>query len=171
MLEQSEYEPLNVHVDKENVRNAPISTRSSLASPSHNKWVDRMVQMAHACNNIVVKNCNLCHVYANKQVEFERSDDYPGNSLNTPATSVWSSAMSPTEKVWRDLQGGCGNVQALEVNLYRQFLFDEESVIDMMDQAMAKVDKSGSEDSQDEEVNDGLEATEEEPRKPELYFA
>lgn len=67
-------------------------------------WVDKTVNLARACNKLFTKNtCRLCQVYVDQQVEFEnRQEDA---SVKNPARSM-------------------------EVELYRQFLFDEESVVD-----------------------------------------
>ena len=187
MVLNSEYEPLNIHIhrDKENSLNAPLSTRSGLASPlSANRWVDRMVKMANACNSLVVSKCNLCHVYANRQVEFEATEAASTScrralDATTPATSVFSSPLSPTEKVWQKMNAGCAAANSLEVNLYRQFLFDEESVVDMLDAALEKVDNPGDEEDEDDvKVNKNATTTssnqqQEQPSKPQptLYFA
>ena len=165
MVLNSEYEPLNVHIhrDKENTVNAPLSVRSGLTSPLNaNRWVDRMVKMANACNSLVTSKCNLCHVYANRQVEFEASERArSARALETPATSVFSSPVSPTERVWQKMNASCAAANSLEVNLYRQFLFDEESVVDMLDAALEKVDNPGEEEEEDVTVN----------KKPNIQFA
>lgn len=169
---ESEYEPLNVHIyrDKENGtlnNNGPLSTRDTygLMSPSNhnNRWVDRMVKMANACNSLVISKCNLCHVYANRQVEFEQERDAARRALETPATSVFSSPASPTERVWQKMNAGCnvGNINPLEVNLYRQFLFDEESVVDMLEEALDKMDNPGDEEAAQQQQSTHV---------PELHF-
>jgi hypothetical protein len=72
-----------------------------------------MVEVAKLCNNLFTKQCNLCNVYTNKQVEYEWRQERTQNSGSSPVERA-------LQKVNR------GNV---EVHLYRQFLFDEESVI------------------------------------------
>lgn len=71
-----------------------------------------MVEVAKVCNNLFTKQCNLCNVYTDKQVEYEWRQEKQGGS--------------PVERAVQKAQVESGN---LEINLYRQFLFDEDSVI------------------------------------------
>jgi len=98
----------------------------------HRPWVEHMVKVADACNQLVRRQaCNLCHVYADRQVEFEeqfeRQQPQPG------ATNC----SSPTERAWMNLQhhhpASTTSTTMMEVELYRQFLFDEASVGNGMD--------------------------------------
>jgi hypothetical protein len=171
MLLNSEYEPLNVHIhrDKENTLNAPLSTRSGLGSPlGANRWVDRMVKVANACNSLVVSKCNMCHVYANRQVEFEASEAARRRAAMTPATSVFSSPASPTERVWQKMNASCAAANSLEVNLYRQFLFDEESVVGMLESALDRVDNPGEDD--DDDVAPMNKNNTQQTQQPDLHF-
>ncbi|GAX13779.1 hypothetical protein FisN_30Lh074 [Fistulifera solaris] len=77
-------------------------------------WVDSMVEVAKVCNNLFTKQCNLCNVYTNKQVEFEWRQERTQNSDSS----------SPVQRALQKVNRG-----NLEVHMYRQFLFDEESVI------------------------------------------
>ncbi|GAX21873.1 hypothetical protein FisN_30Hh074 [Fistulifera solaris] len=76
-------------------------------------WVDSMVEVAKVCNNLFTKQCNLCNIYTNKQVEYEWRQE-----------KTLQSSSSPVERALQKVDHG-----NLEVHLYRQFLFDEESVI------------------------------------------
>lgn len=75
-------------------------------------WVDSMVEVAKVCNNIFTKQCNLCNVYTNKQVEYEYRQE--------------KQTSSPVERALQKTHTDSGN---LEIHMYRQFLFDEDSVI------------------------------------------
>jgi hypothetical protein len=75
-------------------------------------WIDSVVEAATTANKIFTRNtCRMCHVYSDKQVEFETRNE--GSS-------------SPMERLMmRTTQQA-----SLDVELYRQFLFDEDSVVD-----------------------------------------
>lgn len=78
-------------------------------------WVESIVQVAQTCNKLFnAQTCRLCHVYADKQLEFECEE-------NTETATY-----SPVERAW--LKTG-REQNSLEVDLYRQFLFDEDSVV------------------------------------------
>jgi hypothetical protein len=63
-------------------------------------WVDSMVEVVRLCNNLFTKHtCGLCHIYVDKQVEYETRHEEERNRAHP-----------------------------LRVDLYRQFLFDEDSV-------------------------------------------
>lgn len=165
--------------------NGPLSTRhgTQTTTESHNSndanrgWVENMVKVAAACNSLVQKNyCNMCHVYTNRQVEFEerqqfqeqyRQGDQQSQCMQqqqqqqhagtayqaSPQSHVYEyfvggestthggglagvAASSPSARVWQTMNTG------LEVDIYRQFLFDEASV--------------GGGLEEDEAVNDGM---------------
>jgi hypothetical protein len=80
-------------------------------------WVGSMVEVARACNKLFTKHtCGVCHMYVDKQLEYEtRQEDKSGGSHS----------QSPVERVWMKTGLERGN---MEVDLYRQFLFDEDSV-------------------------------------------
>ena len=77
--------------------------------------VDKTVKLYQSCNQLFQRSnaCHLCHVYVDKQVEFE---------------SHQQDFSSPLERVW--MQTRTADPSPLEVELYRQFLFDEESVVE-----------------------------------------
>lgn len=73
-------------------------------SVSSTAWVERTVELAATCNKLLtISNaCRLCSVYADKQVEYESRQVENG---------IWTAAGNP------------------QVEVYRRFLFDEESVV------------------------------------------
>lgn len=82
-------------------------------------WIDSMVEVARACNKLFKKQtCGICHMYAEKQVEFETRQE---NKFKTILPS-------PVQRAW--IRAGLHHTtsNSLEVDMYRQFLFDEESV-------------------------------------------
>ena len=88
-------------------------------------WVDTMVSCAQAMNKLFVHNtCRLCQVYSDKQVEFERQLQEENNS---------SSCNNPVDRAFLRT-GGIPQMLLPEVELYRQFLFDEDSVVDSVGQ-------------------------------------
>jgi hypothetical protein len=75
-------------------------------------WIDSVVQAATTANKLFTQNtCRMCHVYSDKQVEFETQHE----GLSSPMASLM---MRTTQEA------------SMEVELYRQFLFDEDSVVD-----------------------------------------
>lgn len=82
---------------------------------SRSQWVDAVVQAATTANNLFMKNsCRLCHAYTDKQVEFET-----GNEPSYTTSAAMESMLRRTTET-----------AAMEVDLYRKFLFDEDSVVD-----------------------------------------
>jgi hypothetical protein len=76
------------------------------------QWIDSVVQAATTANKLFTRNtCRMCHVYSDKQVEFETQHE----GLSSPMASLM---MRTTQEA------------SMEVELYRQFLFDEDSVVD-----------------------------------------
>lgn len=91
-------------LDKENT-----SLTAQNDSDNDDRWVDTMVSCAQAVNKMFVRNtCRLCHVYTDRQVEFEVSRE------NNPVERAFLKAAATMQP---------------EVELYRRFLFDEESVV------------------------------------------
>lgn len=105
---------------------APESSRIHRENDEVGWVLDGMVQMAKSCNNLLSKNaCHLCNVYVDKQLEFEQRQECIGNGAATQA-------ISPVERVWMRTvpPEGLQPPQQMEVDLYKQFLFDEDSVVD-----------------------------------------
>jgi len=88
-------------------------------------WVDSVVQVANTCKKLFTQNtCRMCQVYVDEQVEYERREeaiDGDGNKMK------WSP--SPFQQAWMRSSVLANNP---EVELYRQFLFDEESVVEVV---------------------------------------
>jgi hypothetical protein len=85
-----------------------------LQNQSETDWVDTVVSCAQMVNKMFTRNtCRLCHVYSDKQVEFENSMRSVDES-SSPVDRAFLKAVFP----------------AAEVEMYRQFLFDEDSVVD-----------------------------------------
>jgi len=81
---------------------------SLLVQNGDEDWVDTMVSCAQAVNKMFVRNtCRLCQVYTDRQVEFEVQQQ-----------------QNPVERAF--LKAALAQP---EVEIYRQFLFDEESVV------------------------------------------
>lgn len=85
---------------------------------NHNSddWVDTMVSCAQAVNKLFVHNtCRLCQVYSDKQVEFEQNLQEANST--SPVDRAFLRTFLPLHP---------------EVEIYRQFLFDEDSVADSL---------------------------------------
>lgn len=79
---------------------------------SQGQWIDSVVQAATGMNKLFTRNtCRMCQVYSDKQVEFETLNE----GISSPMASL---IMRTTQEA------------SMEVELYRQFLFDEDSVVD-----------------------------------------
>jgi hypothetical protein len=100
------------HSDKENIPSSRILTADSTSMD----WVDTMVSCAQTVNKLFVRNtCRICQIYSDKQVEFEKlhNDDCDNHATASPVDRAnWKVPYLP------------------EVEFYRQFLFDEESVME-----------------------------------------
>ena len=75
--------------------------------------VESVVKAAKACNKVFLDKCNLCTVYCDKQVQFEYIQDQMKMDPISPISNLFSRIDN-----------------SLEVKLYRDFLFDEESVVE-----------------------------------------
>ena len=80
---------------------------------SKGSLVETVVKVATTCNNLMIENCNPCTLYCDKQVQYEwvqdqyKMDGPLGNLFNKIDNNV-------------------------EVQMYREFLFDEESVVEQV---------------------------------------
>lgn len=69
-------------------------------------WVDSVVEVAQTCKKLFTRHtCRVCQVYVDEQVEFE--------------------IQQQENRSWHD-----SALSMMEVELYRQFLFDEDSVVE-----------------------------------------
>lgn len=105
----------------ESGNNADAQTRNTallLKKAKNVDWVDAVVQAATICNQLFQRRaCNLCHVYVDRQIEFEQRQE------TTKCGDAPQGVVTPVERLWMQMDTG------VEVELYRQFLFDEASVV------------------------------------------
>lgn len=104
-------------------------------------WVDSMVEVAKVCNNLFIKKCNVCTVYTDKQVEYEWRQQEKDN--NSPVAV--------------EQQQGHVDNGSLDINMYRQFLFDEDSVIagaSLRDDTPTEQDVDDDDEDDEEEEDD-----------------
>jgi hypothetical protein len=90
------------------------SKENALVTGNQNSddWVDALVSCANVVNKLFVRNtCRLCQVYSDKQVEFEQRLQDNSNPVDRAVLRT----VLPLHP---------------EVELYRQFLFDEDSVVE-----------------------------------------
>lgn len=109
--------------------------------------LDSIVSAANVVNKIFsASSCArlMCQVYTEKQLEFEirqdhliqshQSNDDRGLALTGSEDSgCCSHSNSPVDRAYMkcgSASGAPGTVSAFEVQMYRQFLFDEASVVD-----------------------------------------
>jgi hypothetical protein len=97
------------------------------------RWIDTIVSCAQTVNKLFTsQTCRLCHVYSDRQVEYE-------NSLSLAASAAAATAadrrnqpaiISPVERAYlKTTSTTNATLLQPEVEFYRQFLFDEESVV------------------------------------------
>ena len=97
---------MNVSMMDEHERRELVSARGST-------MVESVVKAAAACNKLFTQNCNLCTIYCDKQVQYEWVQEQ--YKMSTPINHLFSKLDN-----------------SLEVQLYRDFLFDEESVVEQV---------------------------------------
>ena len=113
-------------------------------------WVDSMVQVAHAANKLFSKHtCRMCQVYTDKQVEYEtRQEAALRYHDGSPLDRVWNNSNLETAAA----AAAYSYSEQLNIELYRQFLFDEESVVSSL---------SRHEQNQQQQGGGGVEEVEE----------
>jgi hypothetical protein len=75
--------------------------------------VETVVKVAARCNNLLIGNCHPCTLYCDKQVQYEWIQDQ--YKMDSPLGNLFN-------KIDNNL----------EVQMYREFLFDEESVVEQV---------------------------------------
>ena len=96
-------------LERHNANTSILTQQNNNSVRGGDDWVDTMMSCAQAVNKMFVRNtCRVCQVYTDRQVEFEVSRE------NNPVERAFL-------KVAASMQP--------EVELYRQFMFDEESVV------------------------------------------
>ena len=168
-----------------------VSTQKSVTS-SHQQqqqqqldWVDTVVNCANIMNKIFTRNtCRLCHIYSDKQVEFE--ERLQENATITATAAEWyniqqqQGAMNsrgnetndfdrdvmyhPQQEQQQQIEAPSSNtlivppnsvsssmppVDLEAVELYRKYLFDEESVVDSIE---LRIGRSTDDDGGGDEV-------------------
>ena len=164
-----------------------VTTSNHPPQPQPVDWVDTVVNCATIMNKIFTRNtCRLCHIYSDKQVEFEEriqqnatisataaewynlqqqgailynNNNDNGNldqddamyqqqqqqQLDFKASSA-TGVMSPPTAVTSTLPPP---VDPATVELYRKYLFDEESVVDSIEM---RIGRSTDDDDDDDKV-------------------
>jgi hypothetical protein len=120
------------HSGKENIPSSRILTADSYSMD----WVDTMVSCAQTVNKAFVRHtCRICQIYSDKQVEFERihNDDSDHGAASPVDRANWKVPHLP------------------EVEFYRQFLFDEESVMEGVLQRQQQQQQQLHQTSQEDE--------------------
>jgi hypothetical protein len=88
-------------------------TPEELSIVQQGSFAELVVKAASACTKLVSENCGLCTVYCDKQVQYESVlEQY---NMGTPLDSLF-----------RKLDN------SLEVQVYRDYMFDEESVVEQV---------------------------------------
>lgn len=81
------------------------------------RWVDTVMSYAQTVNKVFSRNtCRLCHLYSDQQVEYE--------------SRLVDKQISPVERAYLKAAATHQTVLRPEVEFYRQFLFDEASVVE-----------------------------------------
>jgi hypothetical protein len=141
-------------------------------------WVDTVVNCANIMNKIFTRNtCRLCHIYSDKQVEFE--ERIQQNATITATAAEWynlqqqgainfnnnndnelehdtiyqQQSTQPSSNHLDEILPSLSASSLTAVNpeaveLYRKYLFDEESVVDSIEMRIGR--------STDEEENDEM---------------
>lgn len=114
------------------VETAHKENHNAYSNNNNYDWIEKTATIQQALVSLITKtSCRLCHVYTDKQLEFENrqalEQEQQRNSL------VWNNNYPGV-----GYNGGSDHsfipyapaaATCLEVELYRQFLFDEESVV------------------------------------------
>lgn len=115
-------------------------------------WVDSVVDVASTCKKILTAHtCRLCQVYTDAQVEFEVRQEESANQQQQQQHQNPARSAAPVT--------GSSFFQTmmpnpLEVEMYRQFLFDEDSVVE----GVTEREKVFEDDDEDDEQAEQLAA-------------
>lgn len=105
--------------------------------------LDSFISAANIVNKLFQKSsCAVCQMYTDKQLEFEIRQDrllQSENSTDPDRLQLTSSedsgccsqSTSPVDRAYMKCASGPSG--AFEIAMYRQFLFDEESVVDTIE--------------------------------------
>lgn len=131
-------------------------------------WVDTVVNCANIMNKIFTRNtCRLCHIYSDKQVEFEERIQqnatitataaewynlqqqgaiYNNNNSNNNIELNHDDTLYPQHQSQSVSTSSTPPVNPETVELYRKYLFDEESVVDSIE---LRIGRSTDDDEND----------------------
>jgi hypothetical protein len=77
-------------------------------------FAELVVKAATACNKVITENCGLCTLYCDKQVQYESVvEKYAMDAMGNPLGNLFNKLDN-----------------SMEVQVYRGFLFDEDSVVE-----------------------------------------
>jgi hypothetical protein len=99
----------------------------AMSNKEESDWVESVADVAQTCKKLFSANaCRLCDVYTDAQVEYEVRQE------KQPQPKYWMHMMS--------------HQPSLEVELYRQFLFDEDSVMEVVSEREKEMKQDENED-------------------------
>jgi len=102
---------------------------NNLNRKANDDWVDSVVEVASTCKKLFTRHtCRVCQVYVDRQVEYEQNEEQQVETRNV------EDATAPSWLRNSILDSNSNNPSSLEVELYRQFLFDEDSVVEVMEE-------------------------------------
>jgi hypothetical protein len=113
-------------------------------------WVDSVVDVASTCKKILTAHtCRLCQVYTDAQVEFEVRQEESAQQQQQHQQQHPSRSAAPVASSSPFFQAMMPN--SLEVEMYRQFLFDEDSVVEGVNEREKVFDDDDDEEEEDEQ--------------------
>jgi hypothetical protein len=180
-----------VDKNQKNVNHFNSNNDTFIAVPSNNNnnnnnqvdWVDTVVNCALIMNKIFTRNtCRLCHIYSDKQVEFEArlqenatiaaataAEWYKNNNIYYDSNSNYNydnasdsifhqqqEHVQQNDTFPMSSQSHSSSIAAIDphvVELYRQQLFDEESVVDSIELRMVQDPITGDAKVDDDDDN------------------
>jgi hypothetical protein len=158
-----------------NNNNNNDSVTTTASNSNQIDWLDKVVDCAQILNKIFTRNtCRLCHVYSDKQVEFEEriqenatiaataagwymnnNNNYYNDYDNSSENICNQQELRPSVTLPMSIHGTAIDPHVVE--LYRQQLFDEESVVDSIELRMVQ----GSTDDVDVDNNNNIDRNDE----------
>lgn len=147
-MQNSDSQPMTLMLQDYNSK--CLQTKEPVDEPSSDSpLLDSIVSAANALNKVFQSSsCArvMCQVYTDKQIEYEITQDtlisldgpdqLPLAWTASDDSAVSDQSASPVERAFMKY---APTATAFEVELYRKFLFDEESVVDaVMDRSEAE---------------------------------
>ncbi len=121
-------------------------------------WVDSMIEVAHTATKLFARHtCRMCHVYVDEQLEFERQQQqFDFYKAHQQSVSNKENSSPGVSSPWANLVANAGP-SPFEVELYRQFLFDEESVVDTVENHLHRnYDECKDNEDQEQQQSENL---------------